>query len=97
VVVPLQVVGESRTYQDRVDIRGAELYERMRNSDAVFTTSQPTPGMFVSAFEDARSSAPEAVGLFISGAVSGTLGSAKAALQATDIDGITIVDSRTAS
>jgi DegV family protein with EDD domain len=97
VVVPLQVIGDSETYQDRVELRGDELYDRMRASEGVFTTSQPTPGAFASAFQDARSMAPEVLGLFISGAVSGTLASASVAAQATGIDGITVVDSRTAS
>jgi len=97
VVVPLQVIGDSETLQDRVEIRGAELYDRMRNSDGVFTTSQPTPGAFASAFQDARSVASEVIGLFISGGVSGTLASASAAAQAAGIDDITVVDSRTAS
>jgi DegV family protein with EDD domain len=97
VVVPLQIIGDSETFQDRIDIRGAELYDRMSASDGVFTTSQPTPGAFASAFEDARSVAPEVIGLFFAGALSGTLASAKAAAQATGIEGITIVDSRTAS
>ena len=97
VVVPLQVVADSNTYQDRIGIRGAELYERMRQSNAVYTTSQPTPGVFAGAFEDARSSAPEVIGLFIAGALSGTLASARAAMQATRLDGITLVDLRTAS
>jgi DegV family protein with EDD domain len=97
IVVPLQVIGDSETYQDRVEIRGAELYDRMRTSDGVFKTSQPTPGAFAQAFDDAKSSASEVIGLFISGAVSGTLASARAAADATGFDGISIVDSRTAS
>ena len=97
VVVPLQVIGDSETFLDRIEIRGEELYERMRASDGVFTTSQPTPGAFANAFQDARSSAQEVIGLFISGAVSGTLGSARLAAQATDLEGISIFDSRTAS
>lgn len=97
VMVPLQVLGDSKTYQDRIDIRGGELYDLMRNSDSVFTTSQPTPGVFARAFRDARSSAPEVIGLFISGAVSGTVSSARTAVQATGLEGITVIDSRTAS
>jgi DAK2 domain fusion protein YloV len=97
VVVPLQVIGDSKTYEDRVDIRGAELYDRMRATECVFTTSQPTPGAFARAFEDARSSASEVIGLFIAGVLSGTLASARAAAQATGLEGISVVDSRTAS
>jgi DegV family protein with EDD domain len=97
VMVPLQVIGDSETYQDRIEIRGAELYERMRASDGVFTTSQPTPGAFARAFQDARSGATEVVGLFIAGVLSGTLASANAAALATDLEGISVLDSRTAS
>ena len=97
IMVPLQVIGDSETYEDRVEMRGQELYDRMRESDGVFTTSQPTPGAFARAFEDALSGADEAVGLFIAAALSGTFASANAAAQATGLDGLTIVDSRTAS
>jgi DAK2 domain fusion protein YloV len=96
-MVPLQVIGDSETFQDRIEIRGAELYDRMRASDGVFTTSQPTPGAFARAFEDARSGASEVIGLFIAGVLSGTLASANAAAQATGLEGISIIDSRTAS
>jgi len=97
ILVPLQVIGDSKTYQDRIDIRGTELYDRMRETDGVFTTSQPTPGAFARAFQDARSNASEVIGIFIAGALSGTLASASAAMQATELEGITIVDSRAAS
>jgi DegV family protein with EDD domain len=97
VVVPLQVIVDDRTLLDRVEIGGDELYERMRTSDDVFTTSQPTPGALIRGFEDARSDAEQVIGLFIAGAVSGTLASAQAAAQASKLDGITVIDSRTAS
>ncbi len=97
VVVPLQVVLGQKTYLDRVEIHGAELYERMREGDAHYTTSQPTPGAFARAFEDALSGATEAIGIFLAGELSGTLASAQAAAQASGREGITILDSRTAS
>ncbi len=97
VVVPLQVIGGDKTYLDRVELRGKDLYDRMREVTTPFTTSQPTPAAFVQAFEDALSDADQALGIFLSGAVSGTLGSAEMAARASGLDGITIVDSRTAS
>jgi len=98
VVVPLQIISGDRTYLDRIDIRGADLYSRMRENGEIFTTSQPTPGAFVRGFEDARSNADEVLGIFIAGALSGTLGSAQAAARArSPKNGITVVDSRTAS
>ncbi len=97
VVVPLQVMDGNSTYRDRVDIGGDELYTRMKENDAIFTTSQPTPGALARAFEDARSDAEEVLGLFLASALSGTLASAQAAAQASKLDGITLTDSRSAS
>ncbi len=98
VVVPLQVIRGAKTYLDRLDIRGAELYDQMREGGEVFTTSQPTPGAFLQAYEDALSSADDIIGLFIAGSLSGTLASAQAAAQArANGEHITLFDSRTAS
>ncbi|MGD8727991.1 MAG: DegV family protein, partial [Gemmatimonadales bacterium] len=87
-----------KTYLDRVNIRGADLYSRMREHGEIFTTSQPTPEAFVRGFEDARANADQVLGIFIAGVLSGTLNSAQAAARAMGPDnGITILDSRTAS
>jgi DegV family protein with EDD domain len=96
-IVPLQVVLGDTTYLDRVDISGSELYDRMKSGDEIFTTSQPTPAALIRGFEDARSDAEEVIGLFIAGALSGTLASAQAALQISKLDGVTLLDSRAAS
>ncbi|UCG86428.1 MAG: DegV family EDD domain-containing protein [Gemmatimonadota bacterium] len=96
-IVPLQVISGTTTYLDRVDISGSELYDRMKSGDEVFTTSQPTPAALIRGFEDARSDADEVIGLFIAGALSGTLASAQTAVQASKLDGVTVVDSRAAS
>jgi DegV family protein with EDD domain len=97
VVVPLQVIDGERTYLDRVEIGGDELYARMKESGTTFTTSQPTPAALARAFEDARSDAAEVLGLFLASALSGTLTSAQAAAQASKLGGITLTDSRSAS
>ncbi len=98
VVVPLQVIAGDETYLDRVEIRGSELYDRMESNGEIFTTSQPSPGAFAQAFEDALSSADQSIGLFVAGALSGTLASAQAAARArTEGNSITLVDSRSAS
>ncbi len=97
IVVPLQVICGDERFLDRVELRGKDLYDRMRNATVPFTTSQPTPGALLRAFEDARADADQALGIFVSGAVSGTLASAELAARASELDGITVVDSRTAS
>jgi DegV family protein with EDD domain len=97
VVVPLQVIQDETTYLDRLEIGGSKLYDRMRDGE-IFTTSQPTPGAFVRAYEDALSSADQVLGVFLAGSLSGTLASAQAAAKARDSgDRVTLFDSRTAS
>lgn len=97
VVVPVQVIAEGHTYLDRVEIRGEELYARMRASREPFTTSQPPPGAIVRAFQEARADADEVIGLFLGGSLSGTLASAQTAVRAARLDHVTVVDSRSAS
>jgi len=98
VVVPLQVISGAQTYLDRLEISGEQIYERMRNDKEIFTTSQPTPAAFTRGFQDGRATGDEVLGIFIAGALSGTLGSAQTAARAMPAGGrITVVDSRTAS
>lgn len=97
VVVPLQVIAGDQTLLDREELRGSELYDRMRAHDT-FTTSQPTPAAFVRAFSDARSQGDEVLGMFIAGALSGTLASAQVAARAAGKgEGMRVLDSRSAS
>ena len=97
VVVPLQVIAGGQVLLDRQDLRGSDLYERMRSND-VFTTSQPTPAAFVRAFSDAKSQSGEVLGLFIASALSGTFASAQIAARTTNPgDSMRVLDSRSAS
>ena len=96
-LVPLQVVWGDRTFLDRVELRPDEFYRRLRTLKELPTTSQPTPGDFVRVFRDARREAHEVVAVLLSGSLSGTWQSGQAARKASGLDGIHIVDSRTAS
>ncbi len=96
-VVPLQVMFGEETFRDRIDLKPAEFYRRLRLAKQLPTTSQPSPAEFVRAFRAARAEAEEVVGIFLSGALSGTLGSAQAAVSAAGVDRVHIVDSRSAS
>ena len=97
VLAPIQITEGDRTYLDRIDIHAADVYERMRNGRASFTTSQPTPAAFAEAYRDARSTAREALCLTLSSGLSGTFASAEAAVAASGLDGITVFDSRSIS
>jgi DegV family protein with EDD domain len=97
VLAPIQITDGKRTYLDRVEIRPAEIYRRMRKEKTPFTTSQPTPGAFAEAYHDARSNAREALCLTLSSGLSGTFSSAQSAVAASGLDGITVFDSRSIS
>ncbi len=97
IAVPLQVMFGDETFRDRIDLKPAEFYRRLRTAKELPTTSQPAPAAFVKAFRTAREEAAEVVGVFLSAALSGTFGSAQAAVQAAGLTGVTLVNSRTAS
>jgi DAK2 domain fusion protein YloV len=96
-LVPLQVVFGNETFRDRVELKPEEFYRRLRSARDLPTTSQPTPADFVRVLRDARSEADEVVAVLLSGALSGTLASAQAAVRAAGISGVHLVDSRSAS
>jgi DAK2 domain fusion protein YloV len=96
-IVPLQVVFGSETFRDRVELRPEEFYRRLRAARELPTTSQPTPAEFVRVLRDARAEADEVVAVLLSGNLSGTYGSAQAAVRAAGISGVHLVDSRSAS
>jgi DegV family protein with EDD domain len=96
-IVPLQVVFGSETFRDRVELRPEEFYRRLRSARELPTTSQPTPAEFVRVLRDARAEADEVVAVLLSASLSGTYGSAQAAVRAAGISGVHLVDSRSAS
>jgi DAK2 domain fusion protein YloV len=96
-LVPLQVMFGEKTYRDRVELKPEEFYRLMRGSKTLPTTSQPTPGDFIQAYRDARTGADEVVAVLLSGGLSGTLQSGTAAAKASGMEGIHLVDSRSAS
>lgn len=97
IVVPMQVIFGSETFRDRIELKPADFYRRMRESEVLPTTSQPAPAEFVRAFRAAREDADEVVAILVSGALSGTLASAQAAVRAAGLTGVSLVDSRSAS
>ena len=51
-VVPLYVNFGTESFRDGVDLTAAEFYERLRTAPELPTTSQPTPGDFLAAYEE---------------------------------------------
>jgi len=96
-LVPLQIVFGDETFRDRLELKPDEFYRRLRSARDLPTTSQPSPAEFVRVFRDARAEADEVVGVLLSASLSGTFGSAQAAVRAAGISGVHLVDSRSAS
>lgn len=98
-VIPLQVIVGDRAYRDGVDLQSDELIALMERSDAPLPkTSQPTPGAVRDAYRAAlEHGAEELLGVFVSGAVSGTFASASAVLREFEGVPTAAVDSRSAS
>lgn len=96
-LVPLQILFGETALQDRVGLKPAEFYRRLREAEALPTTSQPTPADFVRVFRSAAAEADEVVAVLLSGALSGTLHAAQAAIRAAGLSQVHLVDSRTAS
>jgi fatty acid kinase fatty acid binding subunit len=94
-VVPLYVRFGAESYRDYVDIGPAEFYERLRSSDELPTTSQPTPQDFLAAYEE-LAGYERVLSLHVSAKLSGTFASAESA--AAESGGrARVIDTATAS
>ncbi len=97
-VVPLQVIVGDQTYRDGIDLDCEGLKEILTTPGAPTPkTSQPAPSVFVDRYQKALDrGAEQLLGIFVSGALSGTYGSASAAMQGFDVPTESI-DSRSGS
>jgi DegV family protein with EDD domain len=95
-LVPLYVNFGATTLRDYVEISPHELYERLRNADELPTTSQPTPGDFLQAYES-LAGYERIYSLHIPGTLSGTIESARTAAGQLDGSRFRVVDTGVAS
>ena len=94
-VVPLYVLFGDRSYRDYVELTPEEFYARLRTAEQLPTTSQPTPGDFLQAYEE-LAQYDRIYSLHISAALSGTYQSATTAAAELG-DKVRTVDSESAS
>jgi fatty acid kinase fatty acid binding subunit len=94
-VVPLYVLFGDESYRDYVDLTPEAFYARLRTAEQLPTTSQPTPGDFLTTYEE-LSGYERIYSLHLSAAVSGTYQSARTAAQELG-DKVRVVDSESAS
>jgi DegV family protein with EDD domain len=97
-VVPLQVNFADRSFRDGVDLTPSAFYSMLRASPTMPTTSQPSVGAFVEAYEVLAREADGILSIHLSSALSGTYNSAILARETfARACPIEVIDSRQAS
>ncbi|MDX6508624.1 MAG: fatty acid kinase fatty acid binding subunit [Gaiellaceae bacterium] len=94
-MVPLYVRFGDQSYRDYVELGPEAFYARLRTADELPTTSQPTPGDFLAAYEQ-LGDYDRIYSLHISTRLSGTYESARTAASELG-DRVRMVDTETAS
>ncbi len=95
-VVPLYVRFGDESFRDYVELSPDAFYERLRGVTKTPTTSQPTPGDFLAAYEE-LAGYERILSLHIAGKLSGTIESARTAARELGGERIRTIDSETAS
>jgi DegV family protein with EDD domain len=91
-VVPLYVSFGTESYKDGLELGAHEFYERLRTSEVMPTTSQPTPGDFRAVYEG-LSGYERILSLHLASNLSGTYQSAASAAD----ERVRVIDSESAS
>lgn len=76
-VVPLEIIFGQQVYQDGVDISSEQIYEKMKISEDLPKTSQPSVGTFLHLFEKLKEEYECAIAVHLSGNLSGTLNASR--------------------
>lgn len=91
-VIPLMVNFGKESYKEGVDIIAEQFYPRLLASKELPSTSQPSVGEVVQAYERLLETHDSVIGIFISGGLSGTASSAETAARMVEGD-VTVIDS----
>lgn len=91
-MVSLSVSIDGQMYKDSVDLMPDEFYQKIAVSKTFPKTSQPSPNEFLEIFEEAKENNEELIYLGVSSGLSGTVNSARLALDMVEYDKIYIVD-----
>ena len=92
-VIPLWLMWDGQSYQDGVDIFPDEFYRRLKESNTLPTSSQPSVQEFVAFYRKLAEKSEAIVSVLVSAQISGTIASAQAAAAEVPALDIRIVDS----
>ncbi|MEG0276065.1 MAG: DegV family protein [Coprobacillus sp.] len=96
-IVPLKVIIDKKTYNDRVDLQPEQFYQLLQETDTLPTTSQPSPQEFLTFYEEAKAKGDSVVVMTLSSHISGTYQSAMIAKDLSEYDNIYVIDSLNAT
>ncbi len=95
-VVPLTFsFGPDESYRDKIDLSNARFYEKLAQASRFPTTSQPSAGAFVEAYES-LAAYDDVLVLTLSRKVSGTYDSARQAAGMVERPAVEVVDTKSA-
>lgn len=92
-VIPLWLIWDDQSYQDGIDIDSQTFYQRLRNSESLPTSTQPSAVEFKEFFNGLVDQCDGIVCVLASSQISGTVESAEAAKDFIPGLPITVVDS----
>lgn len=96
-VIPLKVLFGEMVYREGVDLTPKEFYEKLRESEKLPTTSQPSPAEFKEVFDSLTADGSSLISIHISSNMSGTYQAALIAKNALPDRDITVIDSKLVS
>jgi len=95
-MVPLTVRFEEKSFKDWIDINPKEFYQRMRDSDILPKTSQPSVAQFAQVYQELAGEAEQIVSIHLSSELSGTVQAAEMARDMANVP-VTVIDTKSAS
>ena len=96
-VVPLTVHFGDESFIDTVEITSSEFFHKLKNSQMMPRTSQPSPADFAAVYEHLLKSHDFIFSVHISSKMSGTVQSAQIAAETVNPDLIEVIDGRAVS
>ena len=96
-MIPLLLIDGDRTLKDRIDVTAEEFHARLESGGPLPTTSQPPPGDFIAAYEQASTESVVVVAILVAASLSGIFRSAENANRLVRHLDVRLVDSEAAS
>lgn len=96
-VMPLTLIWDGKTYQDGIDIKAAEFYQRLSKSKTLPTTSQVASGEIISRVNEILTTGQDVLILPISSGISSTYPTAMGIMKDFPMERVALLDTRLVS